>query len=245
MENIIPGFVQGLARVTFSYPFDVVKINMQQNKYDTCVIAFKKIIGENPKKLYKGASLSYMTIPIDRTIQYYFLENYICMYNPYFIGFITSLFSCIYNVPINYLCTNIILNKNKNIKNLIMNNYKFFYYGASIEFCRSTIASSIYLGTYFTMREKYNKNNDVNISAFFGGLSSIICWSFIFPLDGLKTDIHATNNNKIFFHIKNRYNNYGLRNFYKGITPIIIRALPSNIISMYIYEYTRNYIKKI
>lgn len=246
MEDIIPGFIQGISRVCISYPFDVIKINMQKNKYNSSWSALKNILVNDYRKLYRGSTLSFISIPFDRSIQYYLLEKYKNTYNPYIIGFGTNLFSSIYNIPINYLCTNMILsNKKLRIIDLIKNNKKYFYYGSKIEICRSTMASSIYLGTYFNLREKYNKKNDIYISSLFGGISSILCWIVIFPLDGIRTDIQSSNNNNIKYHIKTRYKNHGIRNFYKGITPVLIRALPSNIISMYIYEFVRNNLKNI
>jgi hypothetical protein len=68
--DFIPGFVQGITRVTISYPFDVVKINMQKNKYSNTYDAFKNILKNDPKLLYRGSQFCYKTVPFDRSLQY-------------------------------------------------------------------------------------------------------------------------------------------------------------------------------
>lgn len=59
--NIIPGFMQGVTRVTISYPFDVVKVQLQNMHYKNTLSAFKNIIKTDPFKLYRASFLSYTT----------------------------------------------------------------------------------------------------------------------------------------------------------------------------------------
>ena len=138
------------------------------------------------------------------------------------MDYVTGLISCIFNIPLSYLSTRMVLEKNNNFTTIFRINNKFLYYGSKIEIVKTLISSTCYLGTYMFLRETYNKENNIYKSAFFGGCTGILCWIIIFPLDSIKIDIQTTNNNNILYHIKNRYNKFGLKNFYKGITPILL-----------------------
>ena len=71
--------------------------------------------------------------------------------------------------------------------------YSKAYNGIMIESFRVFIGSSIYLGTYFYLRNEFNQNNNILVSSFFGILSNMISWSIIFPLDTIRT-IKQTSN---------------------------------------------------
>jgi hypothetical protein len=69
----------------------------------------------------------------------------------------------------------------------------------------------------------------------YGAISGIMCWLITFPLDTIRTDYQSSNKN-IKTLIINRFKDHGFRGFYKGITPVLIRTVPSASIGMYVYE---------
>ena len=118
--GLIPGLFQGLTRVSISYPADVVKIQMQKQLFTTTTETVKHIIKNDIKKFYRGSSISFVTIGLERSLQYYYLEKINKKYNSFLSGFIVSLASSIYNLPMQYLTTNIaLLNKNNDVKQFI------------------------------------------------------------------------------------------------------------------------------
>jgi hypothetical protein len=246
--DLLPGFIQGLTRVTISYPFDTVKIYMQKNLYKNTQDTIKNIIKIDPKIFYRGSSLTYTIIPLDRSLQFYIAEKYKNKMNPFLMSSGLGLFTTLYNLPLQYLTANIVLEKKDNYKNIrtfIKNiQIKNLYKGISIELPKTIVSTGSYMGSYYYLREKFNKENSLYKAPVIGIISSIICWSIIFPFDTIRNDLQTTKNIGLKKLILDRNKQYGLLNFYKGITPVFIRTIPSSAAGMLAYEMTRNYIKK-
>ncbi len=246
LKQFLPGLMQGITRVSISYPFDVLKVNMQKMVYKTTYSSFKNIIKTDPAKLYRGSLLSYSSVSIERSIQFYILEKYTSQYNPYICGAAVSLFSSIYNVPISYLTTSIALQNNRtSLKQYLYNIYKAgnnIYKGYLLETCKNQLGSTLFLGSYYQIRKVCG--NNLNLSPFYGALSGLTVWAVIFPIDTLRTE-YQTSNTPIKNIIAQRIKDYGIRSFYKGITPIIIRTIPSSSLGMYVYEYVRKHVTPI
>lgn len=244
--DLIPGFIQGITRVSISYPFDTVKTYMQKNRYGNIYDTIKNIIKSDIKIFYRGSLLTYTIIPLDRSLQFYLAEKYKNKIDPYIMGIGLGIFTTIYNVPLLYLTSNIVLEKNyTNIPNFLKTvKIKEIYKGISIELPKTILSTMSYMGTYYYLREKYNKNNNIYIAPIIGIISSICCWTIIFPIDTIRNDIQTTKNIPLNELIKSRYHKYGILNFYKGITPVIIRSIPSSALGMLSYELTRKYINQ-
>lgn len=240
LKQLIPGLCQGITRVTISYPFDVIKVQMQKMLYTNNINAIKDIIKSDPYKLYRGASISYTSVGIDRSIQFYLMEKLNKKYNSYINGIIISLIGSVYNVPAQYLTTNIALFNNRtisfrdNIKNIY--NRSTVYRGYFLEMGKNQIGSSIFMGTYYLLRNKYGDNT--KYSPIYGALSGLSLWPFIYPIDTIRTE-YQTSNNTFKNIIYQRYRQYGILSFYKGMAPVLFRTIPSASIGMFVYEYIR------
>ena len=81
--GLLPGLFQGLTRVLISYPADVVKVQMQKQWFTTTKETVKDIIKNDIRKFYRGSSISFVTIGLERSLQYYYLEKINKKYNPY------------------------------------------------------------------------------------------------------------------------------------------------------------------
>jgi hypothetical protein len=241
IKLLLPGFFQGLTRVTISYPFDVVKVQMQKMLYKNNINAIKDIIKTDPFKLYRGASISYTSVGIDRSIQFYLMEKLNKKYNSYVNGIIISLIGSIYNVPAQYLTTNIALFNNKSLSfsNNIKNIYKgkTVYRGYFLEMGKNQLGSSIFMGTYYLLRNKYG--DKTKYAPLYGALSGLSLWPFIYPIDTIRTE-YQTSNNTIKNIIQQRYKQHGVVSFYKGMMPVLFRTIPSASIGMLVYEYIRS-----
>ena len=239
--KLLPGFFQGLTRVSISYPADVVKVQMQKQLFPNTYLTVKHILKNDISKFYRGSSIAYLTISLERSLQFYYLEKFQKNYNPFLSGFIVSILSSIYNLPIQYLTTNIALIKktdnitvNKFIKTTSIKN---MYKGYLVETPKNIIGSTVYLGSYMKLR---SMSENKTLYPFFGGLSGIIVWLLIYPLDTIKTELQTTMNINIKNTIYDRYKKYGIKSFYKGITPVLIRTFPSAFMGMYVYEKIRH-----
>ena len=244
LYNLLPGLCQGLTRVTISYPFDVIKVNMQKNVFSSTKEAIMHICKNDPWRFYRGSTFSYFSVSLERSLQFYYMER-LNKYNnsPFLNGFGLSLFSSIYNVPSQYLTTNIALNNIGTLKYManIFKNYTNVYKGSGVEIIRSSINSTIFMGTYYTLRNNFG--DATNVAPFYGAISGIMCWLITFPLDTIRTDYQSSDKN-IKFLIQSRFKQSGVIGFYKGLTPVLIRTIPSSSIGMYVYEKVKKIITK-
>ena len=121
--KLVPGFCQGITRVTISYPFDVIKVNLQKLLFKNSYEAIFFLIKNDIFRFYRGSSLSYMSVSIDRSIQFYLMEkmNNLNNTNPYINSLFLSIISSIYSIPVQYMTTNIAINQKKSIKDFIKN----------------------------------------------------------------------------------------------------------------------------
>ncbi|MBM3204169.1 MC/SLC25 family protein [Candidatus Woesearchaeota archaeon] len=233
--DFLPGIMLGITRVTISYPFEFVKTNMQKNIYSNVFIAFKN---SSITKLYRGSSLYYISVPIDRSLQFYICEKLKDIYNPYVIGLISGISTSIYNIPVTYICTNVMTTENST-KAIIskMIKEKAYYNGWKIELSRSITSTPIYIGTYYYLREKY-KDQRPEVYGCFSCISNMLTWSITYPIDTIRTE-YQTSKKNVYDIILNKYNKYGFMGFYNGISAIFMRTIPSAFVGMFVYEYTR------
>ena len=240
LYKLLPGFCQGITRVSISYPFDVIKVNMQKllfkNTYET--ICF--LIKNDKFRFYRGSSLSYASVGIDRAFQFYLMEKLNNLNSNTFVNSsILSIASSIYSIPIQYLTSNIALKSNVNIGQFIkteIKNNTNLYKGYPLEIIRNVAGSTIFMGTYYLLRNNFGANQ---YSYIYGGVSGISVWLITFPLDSIRTDYQTTNCNNIFTLVKTRFNTHGITSFYRGIVPVLLRTIPSASLGMYVYEHVR------
>jgi hypothetical protein len=231
MLDLLPGFIQGIARVVISYPFDYIRTNIQTQKYSSINDFYKNNMSLT--KLYKGISVPLLTVPIDRAVQFYIFEE--CNKRKFTTiksSFIATILSSIYSVPINYLQTKIMTEKSEvnKIKTLA---YKGFYSDLS----RNFLSSFLYLGIYGKLREYVPKEKHNYF--LFGITTSTLMWSIVYPLDTIRVLKQTTDSSYINI-IKNTY----VKNYYRGLPIVILRSIPSSGFGMMSYEFTRKLISQ-
>ncbi|AYV84697.1 MAG: hypothetical protein Hyperionvirus34_21 [Hyperionvirus sp.] len=243
LHNLIPGFLQGLVRTIIVYPSDAIKVHMQKHQHGTTLSTISHALKNDPKIFYRGSTLSFLITPIDRALQFYFLESaYKKNYNPYLIGLATGAVASLYTTPIQYILRNAILDKDgyKIYQNLKSGNLtiKKLYRHLPIEFPKISIGTSIQVGTYMTLRSKIPKERQVYYAPLIGGACAMLGWSVIFPLDRIMTEV-ISESNRNFASLIKKCAQRGIRGFYFGITPVFIRSIPATAAGMFVYEYSR------
>ena len=246
LTTLLPGFIQGITRVSISYPFDYIRIYLQKNRYKN-TIDFLKHNDKNYKNLYRGIRYPLSIIPLDRAITFKLYEDLNKKYNPLISSFSVSLITCLYNVPLQSISTNYVLQNhtkgyfefiremlNKNKTNFIFKSY-------SVEYSRGVLGSGLYMGIYGNLRN--NIPNEKKYHMVNGIFTSLVTWTLLYPLDTIRVE-HQTNNMKLSKTIKDKYNIQGIRSFYKGIGLVYLRTIPSAALGMLTYEMTRNFINK-
>ena len=93
-------------------------------------------------------------------------------------------------LPSSFICNNYILKKEE--KNLIKFTRKIIknplqlYTGFKPELLRSTLGTSIYLGTYGKLRETYG--NDLKQSVINGSIAGWTVWTISYPIETIKVE---------------------------------------------------------
>jgi hypothetical protein len=231
--EFIPGFLQGLTRVLISYPFDYIRTNIQTQEYKNIFsyIYQKKL---TVKDAYRGCSIQVISVPIDRSIQFYLFEK-ISKNNSIFIASISSsIISSIYSVPINFLTTQIITSHSalsfKNMQQFLKN--KTQYTGFIPDLSKSLIGSILYTSSYGYLRQLIDKERHNYF--IFGIIASISSWSVIYPLDTLRVIKQTTN-----YSYKDIIKITTFKQYYSGFSIILIRSVPSAGAGMLVYENSR------
>lgn len=216
LQQFLPGFIQGIVRVCISYPFDTIRTNLQANQS----FQFRNV--------YKGLAVPLTTVPIDRAIQFYCFETLKQNHSNLYASIVTSCATSIYNVPINFLQTRIMLGSQTR---------QLSYRGYTADFLRSLFSTSIYLSTYGSVREQFKTT-----SPFFLGIIASTCmWTAVYPLDTIRVKKQAS------LDVQNTYQRIlkqtSVRELYRGYPLVILRSFPSSGFGMLAYEYTRAYVQ--
>ncbi|CAG8480379.1 3327_t:CDS:2 [Scutellospora calospora] len=137
------------------------------------------------------------------------------------------------------------------------------YQGGLITIIRDAPGYGVYFWTYEVLKRSMNVTSD-NFDRsngpkllFSGGMAGVLSWASIYPLDVIKSRIQ-TQQQPLSKSIMNKtvtsssvssasysgiiecatrsYRNEGISVFFKGITPTLVRALPVNAVTFYVYE---------
>lgn len=249
--SFIPGFMNGIVRVTISYPFDVVKTYSQKNG-DKPLKNFRHICSRQPSVLYRGVGVTLFTVSIDRSIQYKYFEELKLKYNPYVAGGLMGLISGVLSVPMQSITSNLVLMDKGNYRGIfhyLKNTWRdktisYFFKGYSVDFVRGSISTTIYLGTYGVMRD-WCENNNLNlwsktiVSSITAGWT---VWIVTYPLDTMRVLYQTTDNKSLISLFAERVNSRGIFSLWRGICPVLFRTLPSTVCGMLVYENIRNII---
>lgn len=231
--DLIPGFLQGITRVLISYPFDYVRTHLQaQNSIS--IGSYLRTNKLTMRDAYRGCSLNLISVPIDRSIQFFIFER-LCKNKPIFISSIaSSLISSVYSVPVNYLVTRVI-NSHSSLNRDMLYSFikdKTYYRGFTADISKSFLGSVLYTSTYGSLRRYIHKDNHNYFM--FGVISSISSWCLIYPIDTVRVMKQISSSD--YYSILSKT---PLRKLYAGFSIILIRSVPSAGCGMMVYEKSR------
>lgn len=125
------------------------------------------------------------------------------------------------------------------------------YQGFGIHLMRNFPAGAVHLGTFELIRLKYAEklNCKVNelpikLNLLAGSIGGILFWLLFFPLDVMKSAIQADSpwkENRKYKNILDCFNKLktegGIKRFYRGLSPCLMRACPANAVLLYTSSY--------
>eukprot|EP01025_Chloroclados_australasicus_P024118 TRINITY_DN2428_c0_g1_i5.p1 TRINITY_DN2428_c0_g1~~TRINITY_DN2428_c0_g1_i5.p1 ORF type:complete len:378 (-),score=16.30 TRINITY_DN2428_c0_g1_i5:430-1419(-) len=125
--------------------------------------------------------------------------------------------------------------------------------------CRNTPANAAYLGT-FEVFKKYAADNiyhcsNADLPAWViltaGGLGGVLYWCMIYPIDVIKSSMmtdHIDPKQRKYPNMVSTFNQLwaegGIKRFYRGFTPCIIRAAPANAACLYTVDRVQEFLKR-
>jgi len=126
------------------------------------------------------------------------------------------------------------------------------YQGLGATLVRNVPANCAYFGAYEFVKRKLSKGKkhpavlDILFAGFIGGTAN---WIVSYPADVVKSTMQTDTPNKaerIFKTIsitsREIYKRFGIKGFFKGLTPALVRAGPANAFGFLGYEVTRRFI---
>lgn len=127
------------------------------------------------------------------------------------------------------------------------------YKGAAITFARDGLDSAAYFATYeYCKRQLSSKElggNEGPLSllaiGIAGAAAGIVMVIPLFPIDTVKSRLqNAENKTKVTEIVHEVYRNGGLKAFYPGVGPALVRAIPANAATLLGWELATQEIKK-
>jgi len=233
MNEFISGSLGGLVGTILSHPIDTIKTRVQSGSAKNVFDAI------HMKKFYSGIRAPLLGVPLEKSIVFGFYnlgkQNGL---NNFWSGIIGGFMSTLIVTPIEYVKVNL-QNKTPFSSLKVSNIYKGFIPTV----CRETPGFGIYFTVYNYMNNNYNKSKLLINNFFYGGLSGLFAWIFIYPSDLVKTiKQDATNTKSLQQIISDIYNKNGLRGFYKGFHFAAARAVPLHSGVFLGYEISKRYI---
>jgi solute carrier family 25 carnitine/acylcarnitine transporter 20/29 len=218
----IKGCISGMSGIILSHPVDSIKTHFQASSTTKFNLTFKN--------LYRGITSPLIGVGIEKAIvfgTYNYCKNNM-NYNIPLSGAISGLTASLIVSP--YERIKIMKQTNQHIKFKQYFNPNFMFKGLSATFTREVPGFAIYFSTYEGLKKHFYKNKEISIisSFIFGGISGTMAWIFIYPQDRIKTIIQSNNtegNNNITSIIKKTYNDGGFKQFYKGFSFAVFRAI--------------------
>ena len=258
MSDYINGVLGGFTRALIGHPFDTIKTKLQINptKYVNTYNCLKIIIKEQGfLSLYNGLTVPLLFNGLIVGTHFYVYDNYKKNNNIFLVGGMAGICGSIFSNPIEFIRIKMQLSNkldnNKNYKNsfecgkAIINNKGIggLFYGQRITSIREFVGYSSFFGCY-ELCPNISSNYCLN-KIFKGVMCGFSLWGSMYPIDVIKTHIHAQKlenktHNEMWF-IKNIYNNHGLKGFYKGFGITMVRAIPVNIGIVYTVDFYNQY----
>jgi solute carrier family 25 carnitine/acylcarnitine transporter 20/29 len=224
MKEFLSGCASGLAQNIIGHPLDTIKVLKQNNENTTKI--------KNIGTLYRGfaypAIHSILTTGLtfeiySNSCNYIKNENYFPNKKDNFkINFISGFITGILISPSIYFFDIGKIKSQMNQKLKLTHFYKTKGYPVTL--LRESLATSLYLGSYFSLNEEYK------LSPFYSGsLSGLINWTITYPIDLIKTR-QMTYNITIKESIK-------IGGLWKGYYICAIRSVLVNGVGLTVYDF--------
>ena len=226
MPHYLSGFIVGLSQTIIGHPLDTLKVMIQNNTILDPNTSKMQIL----KHYYKG-----WTFPLFSAMTYNGLlfnsyeylrsnDNSIIKNKNFLAGTISGLMLSPYVFFVNKCKILQQLNKPLTYKNI------FNRYGIITNAIKEGTAVGIYFSGYNTLKNDYSCHPLIS-----GGLSGLLMWTVVYPIDSIRTRQFASNISV--------YEAYSRGKLWVGYNVCAVRSVIINAFNFYVYEKCNQYLE--
>lgn len=127
--------------------------------------------------------------------------------------------------------------------------FRGYYTGFGIQLLRDVPSSGVYFLVYYWLKDVSKHTFGVNNAAselLSGGVAGVLCWFAAAPLDLMKTLVQKEarlplamrqlKSTKVGDIAHDIYHKEGVKGFFRGVVPLLLRAFPVNATTFFVYE---------
>lgn len=223
IETLACGSVAGICQVFVGHPFDTVKVRLQSGTTLSDALS---------KNLYKGITSPLLGTSLCNAVVFTAYHNYgrEVSSNPWVAGGIAGAIASFAYCPMELY----------KVRQQLHLPFSLAYpcKGWALTILREIPSFSAYFGVH----EELEKRGFGQIMA--GGLAGMAAWTVCYPQDVIKTryqgSIHKITVRQCFTDI---YTAQGVKGFFRGLTPALLRSFPANAVTFTVFEFTQNIFK--
>lgn len=264
MEEIIAGSIGGAVGCLVGHPLDVCKVRMQAeaSKVTLRFVIREMIKNEGYGSLFKGASLPVLSQGLYTSASFFGYHSTLKIMNTsasnaslsqlFIAGSFGGIISTFVTTPCEFIKIHLQMDKSRiqlgNIRKIILQytkpyGLKGLYTGLFPTMIRDSYSTGIYFSSYYSIIRKMDSNSSSS-QMLSGGIAGVFTWLGIIPFDFIKTRIQydASYRKGILYTIKKIMKEEGISSFFKGSSPILLRAFPVNAITFLVYEEVIKYL---
>ncbi|XP_064622769.1 solute carrier family 25 member 45-like [Lineus longissimus] len=277
-NDYIAGALGGCAGLIAGHPFDTIKVQLQTQNHEGLVSCFKKISSSNLSSgFFRGLAFPLWSYGFLNAVFFGVYGNTLRWltegkdveknkryFDIYMAGAIAGAAQVIPACPLEVIKVTL----QSQIKTASTTKGEYYkgpwhclkasgmrgcYRGFSGQCLRDIPSFGTYIVVYEWMHDwiseqSWADSRGIVAGLFGGGISGIISWGCIIPLDCIKSRLQSDTTNKyngvIDCAIKS-YKSDGLRCFFRGSAAVSLRAFPVNAITFFVYRETLNELNKL
>lgn len=268
VKDIAAGSVGGVLQCASGHPFDTVKVRLQTtNKYKGMVDCFSSIIKEEGlTAIYKGVQSPLVGLAAINALAFFSfgqakeivrskdekLED-LSITKLAIAGGMAGAVLAIVEGPVDFFKCQLQMRSYNGLGDAVKKitsqyGIKGAFQGIFPTLLRNVPANLTYFGAYEWTKRKLTKGKEATMSDYLiaGSAAGLAYWGPNYPIDVIKTQIQADSPNKLERKYKSTiqtanliYQEHGIKGFYKGFTPCIIRSVPANAFCFLGFEFAK------
>ncbi|CDK24465.1 unnamed protein product [Kuraishia capsulata CBS 1993] len=270
-KSFIAGGFGGICAVLTGHPFDLLKVRLQTGLYKSTLECFKDTLKKDgPRGFYRGVlppllgvtpmfAVSFWGYDVGRRIVLYTSKQDASV--PLSVaqisaaGFLSAVPTTAIAAPFERVKVMLQIQQSKTgMLSMVKQIYKegglrSVFKGSLATMARDGPGSALYFATYEVLKERLSTpGKDLSLGAITiaGGFAGVSMWLGVFPIDTIKSRQQSSSVKTSIVQVTRQIHaEAGLKGFFPGIGPALMRSFPANAATFLGVELARNFLSKI